>query len=72
LFTVKAIIDEKGIVKILQPVPLQGTRRALVVILDEPALPFGETVLLSEAALAKDWLRSEEDKAWSYLKRTTP
>lgn len=71
MFTVEAIIDEKGNVKILQPVPLQGSRRALVVILDEPALSVAETALLSEAALAEDWLRPEEEEAWSYLKRAT-
>jgi hypothetical protein len=70
MFTVEAVIDEKGNVKILQPMPLQGqgTRRALVVVLDEPALPIAETALLSEAALAEDWLRPEEEAAWSYLK----
>ncbi len=26
-----------------------------------------ETMLLSEEALAKDWLRPEEDKAWAHL-----
>ena len=26
-----------------------------------------ETALLSEAALAEDWLRPEEEEAWSYL-----
>jgi len=26
-----------------------------------------ETTLLSEEALAKDWLRPEEDKAWAHL-----
>jgi hypothetical protein len=26
-----------------------------------------ETALLSEAALAEEWLRPEEEKAWSYL-----
>jgi len=26
-----------------------------------------ETALLSEAALAEDWMRLEEDDAWSYL-----
>jgi predicted DNA-binding antitoxin AbrB/MazE fold protein len=71
MLTVEAVIDEKGIVKILQPVLLQGTRRALVVVLDEPALPVAETALLSEAALAEDWLKPEEDEAWSYLKRAT-
>jgi len=73
MFTVEAIIDEEGNVKILQPMPLhgQGARRALVVVLDEPALPIAETALLSEAALAEDWLRPEEDEAWSYLKPAT-
>ncbi len=71
MFTVEAIIDENGVVKILQPVPLQGARRALVVVLDEPASPVAETALLSEAALAEDWLKPEEDEAWSYLKRAT-
>ncbi len=36
-------------------------KRAIRVIL----LP--ETALLSEAALAEDWNRSEEDAAWSHL-----
>ena len=71
MFTVEAVIDEQGNVKILQPVPLQGARRALVIVLDEPALLIAETALLSEAALAEDWLRPEEDEAWSYLKRAT-
>jgi hypothetical protein len=71
LKTVEAVIDEQGNVKILQPVSLQGTHRALVVVLDEPALPVAETALLSEVALAKDWLRPEEDEAWSYLNRAT-
>ncbi len=71
LKTVEAVIDEQGNVRILQPVSLQGARRALVVVLDEPALPVTETVLLSEAALAEDWLRPEEEEAWSYLKRAT-
>ena len=71
MFTVEAVIDEKGNVKILQPVPLEGLRKALVVILDEPALPVAETALLSEAALAEDRNRPEEDEAWSYLKRVT-
>jgi hypothetical protein len=71
MFTVEAVIDEDGNVKILQPVPLQGARRALVIVLDEPALSVAETALLSEAALAEDWLRPEEDEAWSYLQRAT-
>jgi len=71
MFTVEAVIDEDGNVKILKPILLQGARRALLVILDEPALLVAETALLSEAALAEDWMRPEEDEAWSYLQRAT-
>ncbi len=41
-------------------------RRGRVTILaDEPDIP--KTALLSEAALAEDWNRPEEDDAWSHL-----
>lgn len=30
-------------------------------------MPIAETVLLSEPALAEDWNRPEEDKAWAHL-----
>jgi hypothetical protein len=66
--TVEAVIDERGTVRILEPVRLPSTRRALVTILEEsPANIPSETALLSEAALGKDWNRPEEDAAWSYL-----
>lgn len=66
--TVEAVIDEQGKVKLLQSVSLPQTRRALVTILEErPSEPISETALLSEAALAEDWDKAEEDEAWSYL-----
>jgi len=37
----------------------------------QPALIIAETALLSEAALAEDWMRPEEDEAWSYLNQAT-
>jgi hypothetical protein len=65
--TVEAVIDEQGRVRLLEPVELPAARRALVTILDdEPAIAH-ETALLSGAALAEDWLRPEEEAAWSYL-----
>jgi hypothetical protein len=70
MFTVEAVIDEEGNVKILQPVSLQSARRALLIVLDEPARTVAEATLLSEAALAEDWMRPKEDEAWSYLQRT--
>ena len=64
--TIEATIDEKGNVRLLEDVQLTTTRRALVTILEEPGLTH-ETALLSEAALAEDWNRPEEDAAWSHL-----
>ncbi len=71
MLALEAVIDESGNVKILQPISMPEARRALVVVLDEPASPIAETALLSEAALAEDWLRPEEDEAWSYLQQET-
>lgn len=71
MLTVEAVIDILGNVRILQPISISKTRRALVVILDELVPEIAETALLSEAALAEDWLRPEEDEAWSYLQRAT-
>jgi len=70
--TVEAFIDEKGQVRLLEPVELRTPRRALVTILEEaPAEGPNETALLSEASLAADWNRPAEDEAWSYLKPGT-
>ena len=64
--TIEATIDEQGNVRLLQPLKLSKPRRAYVTILaDERDIP--ETALLSEAALAGDWDRPEEDAAWSHL-----
>jgi hypothetical protein len=65
--TVEAVIDEGGVVRLLEAVRLPAGRRVLVTILEEPAPLPHETALLSEAALAEDWNRPEEDAAWSYL-----
>lgn len=62
--TAEAIIDEKGHVRLLEPIYIRGVHRALVTILDEPLESAG---LLAEKSLAEDWLRPEEDEAWSYL-----
>jgi len=70
LQTIEAIIDEQGIVKLLEPIQFSRIRRALVTILeDEPVEAVAETALLSESALAEDWDRLEEDEAWSHLQQ---
>lgn len=64
--TVEAIIDEHGNVRLLEAVRVSSARRALVTILED-APTAADTALLSEAALAEDWNRPEEDQAWSHL-----
>jgi predicted DNA-binding antitoxin AbrB/MazE fold protein len=66
--TVEAVVDEHGNIRLLETVPLPTGRRVLVTILEEQQfVPIDEVTLLSEAALAEDWSRPEEDAAWSHL-----
>jgi len=65
LKTVEAVIETDGSVRLVEPVRIPRPRRALVTILDEENE--GETALLSEAALAEDWNRPEEEEAWRHL-----
>ena len=65
--TVEAVIDEQGNVRLLEPIHPRTARRALVMILDQGPDRASETALISEAALAEDWNRPEEDEAWSHL-----
>jgi hypothetical protein len=68
--TVEAVIDASGNVQLLEAVRLPAARRALVTILEEsPAAGVSESALLSEAALAEDWNKPEEDEAWSHLQQ---
>ena len=69
LRTVEAVIEADGQVRLLEEVDVSGPRRALVTILDESADEPNLTALLSEAALAEDWNREEEDAAWQHLQQ---
>ena len=64
--TYEAVVDDRGNVKLLEPLHLKSGRRALVLILDEPADHDNWTALLSEEALS-DWRRPGEDAAWPHL-----
>lgn len=64
--TVEAVVDTAGQVRLLGEVHVTAPRRALVTVLEEPPAIPGEAALLAQAALA-DWLRPEEDAAWSHL-----
>jgi hypothetical protein len=66
--TIEAFVDEDGTVRLLEDVRLSAPHRALVTIFDEePAVLPDDITLLSEATLADDWNRPEEDAAWSHL-----
>ena len=68
LQTIEAVIDEKGNLRFLESIKLPKLRRVIITILnEEPTEDTFNLALLSEAALAKDWLRPEEDEAWSHL-----
>ncbi len=70
LRTFKAVIDEQGNVRLMEPIQVAGICQVLVTILDEePAVNIPETALLSEPALAEDWNRPEEDAVWSHLQQ---
>jgi hypothetical protein len=65
--TVEAVINERGVVKLLEPIRLPTSSRALVTILDGEAGPDREEIArMSEDSLS-DWKRPEEDEAWEYL-----
>jgi hypothetical protein len=66
--TIEALIDERGEIRLLEPIHLPTPRRVLVTILEEePSINIPETALLSEKALAEDWNKPGEDEAWSHL-----
>jgi len=64
----EATIDQAGNVQLNEPLQLTGQRRALVIVLEDADAPvLNEAYLLSEASLAVDWNRPEEDAAWAHL-----
>jgi len=66
LKTIKAIIEKDGTVHLEEKPKIRSKRKALVTILEEQD-NVEEITLLSEQALANDWNKPEEDKAWAHL-----
>jgi len=62
--TIEVEIDETGMVHAMEPTVPLPTGKALLTWQSGPDI---DCALLSEAALAVDWLRPEEDEAWAYL-----
>ncbi len=59
----KAEIDEEGRIRPDEDVPLEPGTKVLITFLGDVT----EASLLSERSLSADWLRLEEDEAWSHL-----
>ncbi len=68
--TVEAIIEPNGEVRLIEPIVVSSPCRALVTILEDAPTDH-DAALLSEAALAADWNRAEEDAAWAHLQPDT-
>ena len=69
--TVEAIMDANGVIRLSEPLQMDGARRVLVTILDDSPSADIEPALLSQQSLAEDWNRAEEDAAWSHLQPPT-
>jgi hypothetical protein len=61
--TIEAEVDAGGNIRPKQPVSLPPGARLLITVLGGSGA--SETALLSEASLAADWNRPEEDAAWA-------
>ena len=64
--TIEAEVDENGHIRPKEPFALPPGSRVLITVLESDG---SEPALLSEAALAADWERPEEEAAWSHLPR---
>lgn len=71
LTTVEAILDAGGTLRFVEPVRLARAQRVLVTF-TEPLDESVDGAVMSERSLAADWLRNEEDAAWTHLRPTEP
>ena len=70
LQAIEGVTDKHGRLHLPRAVKLPRLRRVIITILDEePSESNASSALLSEAVLARDWERPEEDEAWSHLDR---
>ncbi len=69
LKTIEAVLEKDGSLHLLENIELSQSKRVLVVFLEEDADANGvsDTARLSEASLAEDWNRKQEDEAWQHL-----
>ncbi len=62
--TIEVEIDESGRMHPTEPTAELPNGRALVTWQTDPDI---DCMLMSEASLAVDWLKPEEDEAWAYM-----
>ena len=62
LQTIHGIWEKDGKIRVLEDISVQYPARVLITVLNAP-----DTAAASEPALAKDWLREEEEEAWRHL-----
>ncbi len=62
---IEAEVDENGNIRPKEPISLPPGSQLLITVLDGSGT--SETALLSQAALAAEWNRPEEDAAWADL-----
>ena len=71
IHTYQAIINQQGIVNLLQPIDIKEPKRALLIVFDndfeDSFYKKSDSYIFSESSLEKDWNRPEEDEAWAYL-----
>lgn len=66
LNTVEAVLQPNGALQFLEPVSISTPRRVLVTFTDRDDEAEGGA-MLSQPALAVDWLDPIEDAAWAHL-----
>ncbi len=64
LKTIEVEIDSNGIIQPVHPCEKLPAGRGLLTLLEPVNY---ETALLSQPALAEDWLKPEEEEAWAHL-----
>ena len=69
LHSMEATVQPDGSVKLKRRLRLQRPARAIVTVLVESGQGAADvsSARLSQPALARDWLRPEEDAAWAHL-----
>ena len=63
--SIEAVIEVDGNITLCETIHLKKTHRAILTILEETSVDTDS--LLSEQSLAVDWLKPEEEDAWSHL-----